>query len=1385
MRRNKIWIGILCVLMVFGLVAGCSKKEKPASKPEKSKDVVLADFEEWAPDFQTLRLRNEFGSIDVNTDADYVKSGKQSAALTVVGAEGSESPWFFVNTVSTRFEYDYSDFSCIDNISAWFYNASDTEEQLHVGLITNVVSIIQSDIQKFDTFTLKPGWNEVVYQPDMNYIISAVGKDAYEGIKGIYFMFDNPHATARDNGKRFYVDDITLHYGKEKPFTEVRAGSYYASGTKIGAPRWIVLDNPIDMKDLEGKALHFEFKFDSDTGRFGFAICCNDYKWSNITGTLIIEKTKDGVFANMGRIVELEDGWYAWELNSDMFEGDGVDTAKDVSLIYHQNEVVQGNVIIDWKSMRAVDAYPVTREERSEKLTDGDLIYYHIKKGVTMAELAGKGLQFEFKFVSKTGKFGFAFMDNEHDWANVTGTLVIEKKNGKVTSNIGKIIETGDGWYAWRLDSELFAGSGVEKAKTIDLAYHDNGTHGIDTTVQGTVYIDWKSVKAVELKGTREELSDYYTDGSLIEHYYRKKGISIANLKGKALQFEFKFASEAGKFGFAFMDNEHDWANVTGTLVIEKKNGKVTSNIGKIIETGGGWYAWRLNSDQFAGSGAAKANIVDFAYHNNGIHGIDTTVQGTVYIDWKSTKVVDAYKVTREERSEELNEGGLVWHYFYDDGISMNALSGKALQFEFKFASNEGKFGFAFMDNEHDWANITGTVVIEKKDGKVTSNIGKIVETGNGWYAWKLNSDLFAGSGAAKANIVDLAYHNNGTDNIDTTIKGKVYIDWKSMKAVDAYKVTREERSEELNDGSLIWHYFYDDGVSMSDLSGKALQFEFKFASEEGRFGFAFMDDKHDWANITGTLVIEKKDGKITSNIGKIEETKDGWYAWKLNCAQFAGGGVANAKIVDLAYHDNGTHGIDTTVKGKVYIDWKSMKAVDAYSVNRDESAQKYTSATEFYKEFDQNVITKDELNGKALHLEFKFTTETGKFGFDVMDKSWVNITGNGVDKVIIEKTSNGITASMGRIIALENDWYAWELNSSDFKGDGWTNNTVAGVGLFYHQGVGVTGEVLVDWESLKVVDAYDDSGVHAKQYKTGDLISENLSKVVSLADLKDKVLQFEFKIPSETGEFRFVFTDRDNGNANISGWIWIKKANNKVTIEWDKGKIEESGNGWYKCTINDSEINGNEKGKAANINCTDDSGLPVQGEVWINWDSLKVVEPYDARDLRAKQYKAGDMVSENLSKVVTLADLKDRALQFEFKIPSETGEFRFVFTDRDNSNANISGWIWIKKVNNKVTIEWDKGKIEESGNGWYKCTINDIEINGNEKNKAANINCTDDSGLPVSGEVLIDWEGMCVVDSYSARTTLLAKLTDDNVILQRFGKAFLWASATFAKGLE
>ena len=76
-----------------------------------------------------------------------------------------------------------------------------------------------------------------------------------------------------------------------------------------------------------------------------------------VTGILNISKSGDTVTANKGRIIALEDGWYAWELNHEDFGGDGMSKAKNISVVYHENQVIRGTVLIDWLSLRAENKY--------------------------------------------------------------------------------------------------------------------------------------------------------------------------------------------------------------------------------------------------------------------------------------------------------------------------------------------------------------------------------------------------------------------------------------------------------------------------------------------------------------------------------------------------------------------------------------------------------------------------------------------------------------------------------------------------------------------------------------------------------------------------------------------------------------------------------------------------------------------------------------------------------------------------------------------------------------------------------------------------------------------------------------------------------------------
>ena len=78
MKKTKIASFILAtvsMLSTFSLFACDKTKEVQAGENQ----VLFADFESWEPDFQLMKVYNEFGRVTRNKDQAFVKSGKYSA----------------------------------------------------------------------------------------------------------------------------------------------------------------------------------------------------------------------------------------------------------------------------------------------------------------------------------------------------------------------------------------------------------------------------------------------------------------------------------------------------------------------------------------------------------------------------------------------------------------------------------------------------------------------------------------------------------------------------------------------------------------------------------------------------------------------------------------------------------------------------------------------------------------------------------------------------------------------------------------------------------------------------------------------------------------------------------------------------------------------------------------------------------------------------------------------------------------------------------------------------------------------------------------------------------------------------------------------------------
>ena len=84
MKIKNLLLAALCAATVLPTAAFVSCGDAETNEPVGPVGTVcLSDFETYKPDFQLIRILNHFGAINVNTDPQYVKSGKASAKIQV------------------------------------------------------------------------------------------------------------------------------------------------------------------------------------------------------------------------------------------------------------------------------------------------------------------------------------------------------------------------------------------------------------------------------------------------------------------------------------------------------------------------------------------------------------------------------------------------------------------------------------------------------------------------------------------------------------------------------------------------------------------------------------------------------------------------------------------------------------------------------------------------------------------------------------------------------------------------------------------------------------------------------------------------------------------------------------------------------------------------------------------------------------------------------------------------------------------------------------------------------------------------------------------------------------------------------------------------------
>lgn len=206
-------LSLLMSVSAFGSLVACN--EPNGETPKEETEITFANFEQWGPDFQLLRVINNFGKVTRNDDKAFVKEGKYSAKLQPVGTYLTPSdPLLYLPTQSSEFEYNYTDFTNYDRITAYMYNAEEKPLTATIGLVSGIASPTVVSTVPGDTVYLQPKqWTRIDYWLELDMINLSAD---VTNIKGVYFQFANAGVLYPQDAPTVYLDEITIGKAEEK-----------------------------------------------------------------------------------------------------------------------------------------------------------------------------------------------------------------------------------------------------------------------------------------------------------------------------------------------------------------------------------------------------------------------------------------------------------------------------------------------------------------------------------------------------------------------------------------------------------------------------------------------------------------------------------------------------------------------------------------------------------------------------------------------------------------------------------------------------------------------------------------------------------------------------------------------------------------------------------------------------------------------------------------------------------------------------------------------------------------------------------------------------------------------------------------------------------------
>ena len=201
MKGKTLKVLTLCGISLTLAIAAtaCGGKE-----PEQKDDsIVLYSFEQG---ILPVGMNGNFGSLDVNENADYVKNGVRSLILRPA-SDGASDPLMYFPFASDVLGINYTNGDKITEVKFWCY--APKEMTVNAGLYFSSFAGKRSFATPIE---LKEGWQQAVYTLDHE-TLAVVNN--MKNVQGFYLSFPKDEVPASE-GVTLYIDDLSVKTVKEE-----------------------------------------------------------------------------------------------------------------------------------------------------------------------------------------------------------------------------------------------------------------------------------------------------------------------------------------------------------------------------------------------------------------------------------------------------------------------------------------------------------------------------------------------------------------------------------------------------------------------------------------------------------------------------------------------------------------------------------------------------------------------------------------------------------------------------------------------------------------------------------------------------------------------------------------------------------------------------------------------------------------------------------------------------------------------------------------------------------------------------------------------------------------------------------------------------------------